>query len=289
MWAAAVEVVAPSLYAAHSEFYDSPLWPPPLASRKRCSFNGDEDSFSGHAASGYEGPPRKASRRSWGHFADVTSDEPRASFAGGQQKDSSWAAAAGSSFRGVGPDSPPPVTPLEPGCREEEVVAAQVLRSEVVRIRLCSGTDFRRVLDVPLEESRDLQAVQSRYRQFLLLLHPDKRSQVSETYAGGRVACDEALALVQRAFQTAKRELDTDPERPTSAQDGMRRMQEVQRERARQAMRRQKSAEVEALSADLEAALASSAATSAAPVASADATSQRIYDLLARMGAPKAG
>jgi len=184
---------------------------------------------------------------------------------------------------------------------EERVVA------EVRRIRGVGSSNYRRLFELQPSESFDLQVVQTRYRQLMRLLHPDKRSALGEAQAGGREVCDEAIRLAQRALETARQELggyEADPTR--RAQESMRRMQEVQRQQARQALVRQQQAEVGELSCEIDKVLARqlgaaaagpagsplggaapspppSCSAGAARPAATDATSQQIADLLARM------
>lgn len=126
--------------------------------------------------------------------------------------------------------------------------AAEGLVAEVLRIVRCpSHADYREVLGLLPDDAGDLQAAQSRYRQLMRLLHPDKRREEDETRAGGRDVCDEAIRRVQRALESAR---GSSTSSATNAQQSaasrtedpavqhMRRMQEVQREQARQAMQR---------------------------------------------------
>lgn len=168
---------------------------------------------------------------------------------------------------------------------------ADRVTSEVRRIRDVGSSDYRRVLDLHPAESWDIQAVQSRYRQLMRLLHPDKRSKVAEARAGGREVCDEAVGLLLGALQSAKQELgagsEQDPQR--LAQQDMRRLQEMQRQRARQAMQRSQELQAGALAADIEKALASSrpegAGGAGGNARQLDPTGDKIVGLLAQLEA----
>uniref|UniRef100_A0A7S4QE34 J domain-containing protein n=1 Tax=Alexandrium monilatum TaxID=311494 RepID=A0A7S4QE34_9DINO len=166
---------------------------------------------------------------------------------------------------------------------------AELLVAEVRRVTDVGGSDYRRVLDLHPGESWDMQVVQTRFRQLMRLLHPDKRSKVGEARAGGREICDEAVNLVLEALQAAKRELlggdEQDPQR--RAQQDMRRLQEVQRQRARQAMHRQQQSAAGKLAADIDRALApqTEAAPSAEVPGRPDPTGREIAGLLARLNA----
>jgi len=130
-----------------------------------------------------------------------------------------------------------------------EGVVAEVLR--IVRCK--SSADYRQVLGLPMHEACDLQAVQSRYRQLMRLLHPDKRRVEDEARAGGRDVCDEAVRRVQRALESARGSssptasasasaaawgAEAPPRSEAPALASLRRMQEIQRQQARQAMQR---------------------------------------------------
>lgn len=176
---------------------------------------------------------------------------------------------------------------LSPASPEEEALVA-----EVNRIRGAGGCDFRRIMGVNSGEAWDMTAIQSRYRHIMRLLHPDKRSKGGEARAGGPEACDEAIGLVQVALESAKREIgisaDLDP--TANLQQGMRRMQEVQRARARQAaqlqQQRQQKNDIGSLAADLDRALAGGAppVDPRAGSAQEDRKAKQIVDLLAQLG-----
>eukprot|EP00931_Biecheleriopsis_adriatica_P038674 TRINITY_DN22119_c0_g1_i1.p1 TRINITY_DN22119_c0_g1~~TRINITY_DN22119_c0_g1_i1.p1 ORF type:complete len:283 (+),score=71.03 TRINITY_DN22119_c0_g1_i1:13-861(+) len=178
---------------------------------------------------------------------------------------------------------------------------ASMLRMEVERIRAAGADEFRVVLGIDADAELDLQAVQSRYRNLMRLLHPDKRSKVAEVSAGGKAACDEAIERVQKALQAAKKEIEAGPDPSRIAMQSMRRMQETQRQRARQAMQRHQDAEVGDLVEEVESILAegdpsfipgwhapptrkrgreSAERAEEAP----DMEAQKIIDLLAQMG-----
>jgi len=145
--------------------------------------------------------------------------------------------------------------------------------TEVMRIVRCPVSDPRQVLGLQPADRRDLQAVQSRYRQLMRLLHPDKRKAEEEIRAGGREVCDEAVRRVQEAHEAVRRvaapqssgndgaaastaaasapttvghssgntATATAPVRQQEEDSHMqrlRRMQEIQRQQARQAMQR---------------------------------------------------
>ncbi|CAE7408414.1 unnamed protein product, partial [Symbiodinium sp. CCMP2592] len=97
----------------------------------------------------------------------------------------------------------------------------------------------------------ELPVVQSRYRQIMRLLHPDKRSAEAEASAGGRVACEEAFQRVQIALEAAKKEIEKGPDPCNIARQSMRRMQELQRQRTQQAMQRQREDQAGVLMKDL--------------------------------------
>ncbi|CAJ1354135.1 unnamed protein product [Effrenium voratum] len=113
----------------------------------------------------------------------------------------------------------------------------QTLASEVSRIRAAAVDDYREILGLSPEGDLELPAAQSRYRQIMRLLHPDKRG--AATAAVGEAACDEALERVQQALQGLKKELEMGPDPSNVARQGMRRMQELQRLRTQQARQQQ--------------------------------------------------
>lgn len=181
--------------------------------------------------------------------------------------------------------------PGKPGGNDERALAA-----EVRRIRLCVGApnQHRQVLGLEPPYCWNLQLVQSRYRQLMRLLHPDKRSKAAEALAGGHSACDEAVSLVQAALQKAKQEVQTGPDPVQLAQDSMRRMQEAERQRARYAMQRQQQLEVSTLAEDVERALAEVAmpderAGVQIGFQRPDNTAQEIMSLLAQLAPGQAG
>lgn len=132
-----------------------------------------------------------------------------------------------------------------------------MLVAEVQRIRSAGvSDDYRRVLDLHPGECWDLPTIQSRYRNLMRLLHPDKRGIAGEARAGGRECCDEAITILQRAVDQAKQEVGKDLDPRLRAQQDMRRMQEIQRTRARQAMQRHQQSQVSSLAADIDRALA---------------------------------
>lgn len=112
---------------------------------------------------------------------------------------------------------------------------SQIVR-EVHRILESQAGDYARILDLPFEERHDLQTIQTRYRRLMRLLHPDKRSKEDEVLVGGRENCDTALQIVQEACSLAKQDADSRP-RPKPSEVHLR-LQEIQRQQARQAMQR---------------------------------------------------
>jgi len=170
-----------------------------------------------------------------------------------------------------------------------------LLIAEVQRIRSAGvSDDYRRVFDLHPGECWDLPTIQSRYRSLMRLLHPDKRGIQAEALAGGRECCDEAIAILQRAVDQAKREVvgkNLDPR--LQAQQDMRRMQEIQRTRARQAMQRHYQSQASSLADDIDRALAacprcgcvncSQTECLAAARAQPDPTSQKIMEALAQL------
>jgi len=133
----------------------------------------------------------------------------------------------------------------------------ELLVAEVQRIRAAGvSDDYRRVLDLHPGECWDLPSIQSRYRNLMRLLHPDKRGIAAEARAGGRECCDEAITILQRAVEQAKQEVGKDLDPRMRVQQDMRRMQEIQRTRARQAMQRHQQPQASSLAADIDRALA---------------------------------
>jgi len=111
--------------------------------------------------------------------------------------------------------------------------------AEVWRITCAGGSDYRRVLGLKPSEAESVQAAESRYRQLMRILHPDKRRVDEEERAGGKELCDEAIALVQRALDRAKEDIPK-AHAVQATHNTMQRMQERQRQQARDAMRRQR-------------------------------------------------
>merc|ERR1711956_59288 len=166
---------------------------------------------------------------------------------------------------------------------EEELLVAEVQRIRAAGI----SDDYRRVLDLHPGECWDLSTIQSRYRNLMRLLHPDKRGIAAEALAGGRECCDEAIAILQRAVEQAKQEVGKDLDPQLRAQQDMRRMQEIQRTRARQAMQRHHQPQATSLAADIDRALAEGASSKSERLATAraqpDPTSQKIMEALAQL------
>lgn len=272
-----------SIYSLHSasEFAVPAHIRAPFVTRKR--------SHEGYWA----GPPRKVSRHSW-LPADRATNAPAAAegtiswgagfFAEEEEEDLGSLEAGEELGSGLEILDSLPGRPLS-GTGEEQVLAA-----EVRRIRLSAGgpNDFRHILDLEPPHCWNLQLVQSRYRQLMRVLHPDKRSKAGEALAGGRSACDEAVGLVQAALQHAKQEIESGPDPAQLAQESMRRMQEVERQRARLAMQRQQQNEASTLAEDVERALAEVAMPDEQVIAGSgfsqpDNTAQEIMSLLARL------
>lgn len=133
--------------------------------------------------------------------------------------------------------------PVPPG--PEETFAA-----EVWRITGMGNADYRCVLGLEPSEWGDLQAVQSRYRRLMRLLHPDKRREDEQTRAGGKERCDLAVRLVQEAMGKARDQAKPDPQK--DVKESMRRNQELQRRQSRTAMQRQAPKANEAVDLDAE-------------------------------------
>lgn len=179
------------------------------------------------------------------------------SFAWVQEELSSWAASspADSSSPPASPfvQSPAPVEPK----RIESKPVDERVAAEVQRIRSIGIGDYRRILELQPSESHDLQAVQTKYRQLMRLLHPDKRSAQGELRAGGRDVCDDAVRIVQHALKTAKDDLEGyEPDAERRRQESMRRIQEMQRQNARHAAQRHQQTQVGQLSTEIDRALA---------------------------------
>lgn len=118
---------------------------------------------------------------------------------------------------------------------------ARAFAAEVRRVLACAPANHRGILGLVAEECGDAQAIQSRYRHLMRLLHPDKRRADEEEEAGGKARCNEAVGLVQKALAAAKKAAQDDPR--LLAQSRHARMQEEQRLQARQAPTQPASAE----------------------------------------------
>ncbi|CAK9053555.1 unnamed protein product [Durusdinium trenchii] len=160
----------------------------------------------------------------------------------------------------------------------EESEPSLNLTSEVSRIRLAAVDDYREILGLSQEGDLELSAVQSKYRQIMRLLHPDKRD--ASMGAASQTACDEAMERVQQALQGLKKEIEVGPDPSFVARQGMRRMQELQRLRAQQARQKQQEHQMGALIQDLDQARSAGEATSSPK--EDDATSQ-ILRLLSQL------
>jgi len=186
--------------------------------------------------------------------------------------------------------------------------------SEVLRITNAGDMDYRGVLGLQSHEGLDLQSVLSKYRRLMRLLHPDKRREDEVARAGGRERCDEALRLVQQAAASAKKELQpampqqrpvpTSESRPAGplfsqhvsqpmssgaeeVHSNLRRVQEVQRQQARQAMQRHQSGpNVESLLEDISQVLGPESAAARRRPAEAppsNSTTAQLMGLLANL------
>ncbi|CAL1136995.1 unnamed protein product [Cladocopium goreaui] len=124
------------------------------------------------------------------------------------------------------------------------------LSSEVARIRAAAVDDYREILGLSQEGDLEVSQVQSRYRQIMRLLHPDKRD--ASMSAAALTACDEAMERVQQALQGLKKEIEVGPDPSFVARQSMRRMQELQRLRAQQARQRQEEQQMGMLLKDLD-------------------------------------
>ena len=62
--------------------------------------------------------------------------------------------------------------------------------------------DYREILG--LGDDLELSAVQSRYRQLMRLLHPDKRGAMT---ASAQASCDQAMERVQEALAGLKKDM----------------------------------------------------------------------------------
>ena len=76
------------------------------------------------------------------------------------------------------------------------------LAKEVRRIQ--GARDFTELLGFADGEQRSWKAAESKYRQLMRLLHPDKRTEQGEARAGGKAECVEAYNKVQDALQKAR-------------------------------------------------------------------------------------
>lgn len=110
----------------------------------------------------------------------------------------------------------------------------EAFADEVQRIISVGASDYRAVLELEPNEFWDLQAIQSRYRQIMRILHPDKRKAEDVAYAGGEELCNQAVELVQEALAHAKRHVTP----AGAAHDRARRLQELTCTQARHAMQR---------------------------------------------------
>lgn len=184
--------------------------------------------------------------------------------------------------------------PLEGQASPASTDREETLASEVSRISRAPADDVREILGLGCDMELELPVVQSRYRQIMRLLHPDKRSAEAEASAGGRVACEEAFQRVQIALEAAKKEIEKGPDPCNIARQSMRRMQELQRQRTQQAMQRQREDQAGGLMKDLATASRASPEPGreslqkqrcgpSAESTEEDATAQEIMQLLAQM------
>jgi hypothetical protein len=204
----------------------------------------------------------------------------------------------------------------------------EAFASEVWRITGIDSNDYRRVLDLESHEFLDMNVISSKYRRLMRLLHPDKRRAEEQSRAGGKQRCDLAMKRVQEALNSAKKRIQPkahtstageddavigkngtsqpSPYRPNGTQkheqpdphrdlqDGMRRMQEIQRRQAQMAMQRtqhqhstmEEGPDLGSLLSDISQALDSSVhascASSAPPPRTSDTTAE-LMDLLASL------
>eukprot|EP00929_Paragymnodinium_shiwhaense_P038986 TRINITY_DN20516_c0_g1_i1.p1 TRINITY_DN20516_c0_g1~~TRINITY_DN20516_c0_g1_i1.p1 ORF type:complete len:377 (+),score=75.06 TRINITY_DN20516_c0_g1_i1:70-1200(+) len=178
--------------------------------------------------------------------------------------------------------------------------------AEVERILAYVGTNNHRgILGLQPEEAGDEQAIQSKYRRIMRLIHPDKRRPEEVAKVGGKERCDEAVTLVQKALADAKKAAKEDP-RLRAQHNNSVRLQEIQRQQARQARQQQQmrqspspAASASAFSfspspspassqedfGDLLTALGQATATTSAPprMASGGSTTSQITALLANL------
>jgi len=279
------------MYSVQSDSnYEVPAqWPPGLAGQKRPvvtvvhELSDDDD---------VEEPPRARPRLSNDTGRDIFGDSLGRLLSGQIETERRTSAASGLAESDTAMFDSQGTT----GRSAATAVEDTGLVAEVARIQRAAGNDFRAILGLgPLGQSLELQFVQSRYRQFMRLLHPDKRNKAAETVAGGKEVCDDAMERVQKALMQAKKEIEAGGPDPTLiAMDSMRRMQEIQRQRARQAMKRQEDKDLGSMMADVDYVL-SQGETSfiprhpshAAPrtsVQEPDLTAQQIADLLNQIG-----
>lgn len=271
-----------------------------------------------------EAPADKATRRLW-QAAAYSEELPGADFAGGLYSGAfsanrgfcsgivydlededlpDTAQAAKVQVSGVATDQNVASASLAPASSAEESFVA-----EVWRITSARGTEYRSILGLQSSERNDLQAVQSKYRRLMRLLHPDKRRDDEVERAGGLERCDEAVRLVQQAAASAKKELQpvvqeqvqssnaqsapSSASRPVPFTRGataevyshLKRVQEVQRQQARQAMQRNQSGpDVDSLLEDISQALGdkpSERAVRAAEAPPSNSTTAQLMGLLA--------
>ena len=98
----------------------------------------------------------------------------------------------------VGLLSPPAADSPSPKVADEESRAA-ALAAEVNRIMKVKGD--RQVLGFLRGEPMTLKLAKTRYRQLMLLLHPDKRTAAGVEKARGLQACEKAMERVQEAHR----------------------------------------------------------------------------------------
>lgn len=278
--------------------------PPQFAAQKRC------------APAGSSAFPSKAARHAADPSGRLILEEPR-SFAGGlggamrgatashsapfsaAEEDPAMPSAGSTTGKAHCTQQQVPCSALKAGRLSfDDVVPAppgfdvnDTFASEVYRITGIGTSDYKCIFDLQPSEWNDLNLIQSKYRHLMRLLHPDKRRKDEEVRAGGRDRCDRAVRLVQEALSKAKKEAQPDPDQ--ELKNEMRRMQEMQRQRARMAQQREAPTPREAAPAapDLDSLLsdisqvlgtAAPAATAAAPPSSSNTTSE-LMDLLASM------
>lgn len=113
----------------------------------------------------------------------------------------------------------------------------QAFTAEVTRILDVGKGDFQRLFELTPGEMWDMKAIETRYRNIMRKLHPDKRREVDMAAVGGEMVCDEAVDIVQHGLEQAKVEL---PMRQVQeeAQERAKRMQEIALQQAKQARQR---------------------------------------------------